>query len=76
MEAFFRPIKSGGKDEEMHLLLGIPWLHDVKVIHIRDSRIELGDKTRGEQVYQIKGPECVESGCNGTRIGCFSEISK
>ncbi|KAI0996300.1 hypothetical protein K3495_g11879, partial [Podosphaera aphanis] len=61
IEAFVRP--SWEKDaDEIHLLLGLPWLHSVDAkIEIRDSRIEIGDKSRGESVETIQGPKFIES---------------
>jgi hypothetical protein len=54
IEAFVRPY---GGPEELHLLLGMPWLHTVDAkFFIRESVIELGDVKRGEQIVKIQGP--------------------
>lgn len=60
VEAFVRPYNAGNAGD-MHLLLGMPWLHTVNAkIHIRDSVIELGDTSRGEKPVKIQGPQFVE----------------
>lgn len=51
--AFIRPTAS----TDRHLLLGLPWLHDVNaVIDIRSSTISIGDFARGEAHTVIQGP--------------------
>ncbi|KAI1007160.1 hypothetical protein K3495_g1061 [Podosphaera aphanis] len=60
VEAFVKPF---GKENEqdIHLLLGLPWLHAVDAkIRIRDSIIKIGDSERGETVVKIKGPKFIE----------------
>ncbi|KAI0999003.1 hypothetical protein K3495_g9193 [Podosphaera aphanis] len=57
MRAFVRPF-SDSNAMDMHLLLGLPWLHDVDArIRIRDSIIEMGDQASGEKVVRIQGPK-------------------
>jgi hypothetical protein len=52
--AFIRP--SGSSDR--HLLLGTPWLHDVRaVIDVRGSNICIGDFALGEKHTRIEGPK-------------------
>lgn len=52
VDAFVRPYDESNKTE-VHLLLGMPWLHSVDAkIHIRASKIELGDVKRGEKVVE------------------------
>ncbi|RKF59435.1 hypothetical protein OnM2_060038 [Erysiphe neolycopersici] len=54
VEAFVRPWNAQN-EEELHLLLGLPWLHDANAkIYIRDSIIEIGDPDRSENVLQVK----------------------
>ncbi|KAI1003139.1 hypothetical protein K3495_g5064 [Podosphaera aphanis] len=61
IEAFIRPSREKDADE-IHLLLGLPWLHSVDArIEIRDSKIEIGDRARGEGVETIQGPNFIES---------------
>ena len=61
VEAFVRPFTSSNEDD-VHLLLGMPWLHAVDTkLRIRDSIIEIGDYKKGETVVKIKGPRFVES---------------
>ena len=61
IEAFVRPFDDSNIDE-VHLLLGLPWLHAVDAnIKIRESIIEIGDVQRGEKVVKIQGPKFVES---------------
>ncbi|RKF57444.1 hypothetical protein OnM2_074041 [Erysiphe neolycopersici] len=62
IEAFVRPSWEKNADE-IHLLLGLPWLHSVDArIEIRDSKFEIGDRARGECVETIQGPKFIESG--------------
>ncbi|POS81673.1 hypothetical protein EPUL_006018, partial [Erysiphe pulchra] len=64
VEAFVRPWNAQN-EEELHLLLGLPWLHDANAkIYIRDSIIEIGDPDRSENVLQVKGPEFTQSSQN------------
>jgi hypothetical protein len=52
--AFIRPTASSDR----HLLLGLPWLHDVRaVIDIRASLISIGDFNLGETHTRIEGPK-------------------
>ncbi|POS82059.1 hypothetical protein EPUL_005888, partial [Erysiphe pulchra] len=61
VDAFVRPFDESNKTE-VHLLLGMPWLHSVDAkIHIRASKIELGDVKRGEKVVELRGPQFTES---------------
>ncbi|RKF59009.1 hypothetical protein OnM2_063021 [Erysiphe neolycopersici] len=61
VEAFVRPFSSE-YDEEVHLLLGMPWLHAVDAkIRIRDSIIEIGDEAQTEAIVKLQGPKFVES---------------
>ena len=42
------------------LLLGLPWLFSVNaIIHVRKSKITIGDPELGEQSTEIIGPELV-----------------
>ncbi|RKF63464.1 hypothetical protein OnM2_025123 [Erysiphe neolycopersici] len=61
VEAFVRPFN---KDNcwDIHLLLGMPWLHAVDArIRIRGLIIEISDSAIGEKIMKIKGPKFVES---------------
>ncbi|RKF60417.1 hypothetical protein OnM2_051053 [Erysiphe neolycopersici] len=61
VEAFVRPFDKGN-ETDLHLLLGMPWLHSVDAkIFIRASKIELGDVKRGEDIKELKGPQFTES---------------
>ncbi|RKF84328.1 hypothetical protein GcM1_115005 [Golovinomyces cichoracearum] len=61
VEAFVRPF-SNENNEEVHLLLGMPWLHVVDAkIRIRVSIIEIGDRDQGEAIVKLQGPKFVES---------------
>ncbi|RKF55806.1 hypothetical protein OnM2_086053 [Erysiphe neolycopersici] len=61
VEAFLRPCNSSN-EQEFHLLLGLPWLHDTNAkIYIRDSIIKIGDPDRSEKMVQIQGPEFTQS---------------
>lgn len=61
VEAFVRP-HNKANEEEIHLLLGMPWLHMVNArIFIRESAIEIGDPRAGEKIVRIHGPRFVES---------------
>ncbi|POS82096.1 hypothetical protein EPUL_006187, partial [Erysiphe pulchra] len=61
VEAFLRPWNSSN-EQEFHLLLGLPWLHDANAkIYIRDSIIKIGDPNRSEKIVQIQGPEFTQS---------------
>ncbi|KAI0992993.1 hypothetical protein K3495_g15191, partial [Podosphaera aphanis] len=61
VEAFVRPF-SARNSEEVHLLLGLPWLHTVCAkIWIKESIIEIGDPERGEKMVKIQGPVFEES---------------
>lgn len=61
VEAFVRPF-SGKDTTEVHLLLGLPWLHTVCAkLWIKESIIEIGDPERGEKCVKIQGPVFVES---------------
>ncbi|POS84218.1 hypothetical protein EPUL_004465, partial [Erysiphe pulchra] len=61
VEAFVRPFNNdNGRD--IHLLLGMPWLHAVDArTRIRDSIIEIGDSAIGEEIMKIKGPKFIKS---------------
>ncbi|KAI0998241.1 hypothetical protein K3495_g9953 [Podosphaera aphanis] len=60
VEAFVRPFSDRNADE-VHLLLGLPWLHTVCAkIWVKKSIIEIGDTERGETVVKIPGPIFVE----------------
>ncbi|KAI0992011.1 hypothetical protein K3495_g16175 [Podosphaera aphanis] len=60
VEAFVRPFSDKNADE-VHLLLGLPWLHTVCAkIWVKESIIEVGDPERGERVVKIQGPMFVE----------------
>ncbi|KHJ30201.1 hypothetical protein EV44_g3593 [Erysiphe necator] len=62
IDAFVRPVLKKNGELDLHLLLGIPWLHDVNAsIFIRDSRIALGDPQRNERIAVIQGPTFVPS---------------
>ncbi|KAI0997595.1 hypothetical protein K3495_g10593 [Podosphaera aphanis] len=64
MRAFVRPL-SDSNAMDMHLLLGLPWLHDVDArIRIRDSIIEMGDQASGEKVVRIQGPKLMRDDKN------------
>ncbi|RKF56292.1 hypothetical protein OnM2_082045 [Erysiphe neolycopersici] len=57
IDAFVRPVIKKGGEQDLHLLLGLPWLHEVNAsIYIRDSKIILGDSQLKEQVVEIQGP--------------------
>ena len=44
------------REDMVQLLLGIPWLFDVNaVIHVKDSKIQIGDTSRGENVQLLNG---------------------
>jgi hypothetical protein len=59
--AFIRPV-SKGNEGELFLLLGLPWLDDVDAkIHIRQSAIEIGDRSIGEKPITLQGPVFVPS---------------
>ncbi|RKF84194.1 hypothetical protein GcM1_141008 [Golovinomyces cichoracearum] len=60
-EAFVRPFSE--KDSaEVHLLLGLPWLHTVCAkIWIKELIIEIGDPEIREGFVKIQGPIFVES---------------
>ncbi|POS83490.1 hypothetical protein EPUL_004983, partial [Erysiphe pulchra] len=61
VEAFVRLFSEDNK-EDIHLLLGLPWLFTVDAkIKIKDSLIEIGDVERGEEIKEIKGPKFVGS---------------
>lgn len=61
VEAFVRPFSNENK-YEVHLLLGLPWLHAVGAkIKIEDSIIRIGDSEKGESAVDIRGPKFVES---------------
>ncbi|POS81973.1 hypothetical protein EPUL_006544, partial [Erysiphe pulchra] len=61
IEAFVRPFNEKNI-HEVHLLLGMPWLHAVDAkIRIRESIIETGDTQRGEKVVKVEGPQFIES---------------
>jgi hypothetical protein len=65
IDAFIRPNNARGR--ELHLLLGLPWLHSVNAeILIRSSQIRLGDPERGEKTVIIQGPVFMES--EGNRL--------
>jgi hypothetical protein len=60
VEAFVRPCNERNVDD-IHLLLGMPWLHSVNAkILIRESVIEIGDPSVGERTVRIQGPQFVE----------------
>ena len=53
-------VAESGKSEYISLILGIPWLHSVDAhISIRQSAIFIGDRSIGEEVRSIVGPEMV-----------------
>ena len=59
------------------LLLGIPWLYDVKaVLNIRDFTLELGDPSNGEEIQLIRGPKQNYDGKNSLRMYPVDEISR
>ncbi|RKF80392.1 hypothetical protein GcM1_193012 [Golovinomyces cichoracearum] len=61
VEVFVRPFLSENIDD-VHLILGIPWLHEVNaIIRIKRSIIEIGDPERGERVIKLQGPEFITS---------------
>ncbi|KAI1000227.1 hypothetical protein K3495_g7971 [Podosphaera aphanis] len=61
VEAFVRPFHNNNV-QDIHLLLGLPWLHAVDAkIQIRDSIIEIGDTNCGDPIMKIKGPKFVQS---------------
>ncbi|RKF77345.1 hypothetical protein GcM1_220050b [Golovinomyces cichoracearum] len=61
VEAFVRPFSSENIDD-MHLIWGIPWLHEFNAIKRRKkSIIEIGDPERGERVIKLQGPEFMTS---------------
>ncbi|POS83424.1 hypothetical protein EPUL_004130, partial [Erysiphe pulchra] len=61
IEAFVRPFTTSNIDE-VHLLLGMPWIHAVDAkIKIRESIIEIGDIQKGENLVNIEGSQFVES---------------
>ncbi|POS82401.1 hypothetical protein EPUL_005000, partial [Erysiphe pulchra] len=61
IEAFVRPFNAN-KIDEIHLLLGMSWLHavDAKIL-IRESIIEIGDTQKGKKVVKVEGPQFIES---------------
>ncbi|POS82108.1 hypothetical protein EPUL_006661 [Erysiphe pulchra] len=62
IDAFVRPVFKKGGELDLHLLLGLPWLHEVNAsIYIRDSKIILGDSQMKEQVVEIQGPKFAAS---------------
>lgn len=55
VHAFVRP---DAKSTDKHLLLGLPWLNDVKAeISIATSTITIGDEKLGEKKVMIEGPQ-------------------
>ncbi|CAD6500186.1 BgTH12-04289 [Blumeria graminis f. sp. triticale] len=62
IDAFVRPVVKKNGELDLHLLLGIPWLHDVNAgIFIRDSKIILGDPKLNEAKAAIVGPTFMSS---------------
>lgn len=62
IDAFVRPVVKKGGELDLHLLLGLPWLHEVNAnIFIRDSKIILGDSRLKEQIVEIQGPKFAAS---------------
>lgn len=58
IDAFVRPVVKKGGELDLHLLLGLPWLHEVNAsIYIRDSKIIVGDSRLKEQIVEIQGPK-------------------
>lgn len=54
IDCFIRPCDRTADSKDIHLLLGLPWLHDVDVkMGIQDAQIEIGDKERGEKPVTI-----------------------
>lgn len=53
-------VTESGRAEYLSLILGIPWLYSVDAsISIRQSTIFIGDRTIGEEVRGVVGPEMV-----------------
>ena len=53
-------VTESGRSEYLSLILGIPWLYSVDAhISIRQSTIFIGDRSIGEEVRSIVGPEMV-----------------
>lgn len=53
-------VTESGRSEHLSLILGIPWLYAVDAqISIRRSSIMVGDKSVGEEVREVKGPQMV-----------------
>lgn len=53
-------VTESGRSEYLSLILGIPWLYSVDAsISIRQSTIFIGDRTIGEEVRGVVGPEMV-----------------
>ena len=53
-------VNEAGRAEYLSLILGIPWLYSVDAsISIRLSTIFVGDRTIGEEVREVVGPELV-----------------
>ena len=51
-------IPGSARSGHYSLLLGLPWLFSVNaVIHIRESKITIGDPVQGESTREIVGPE-------------------
>ena len=53
-------VTESGRSEYLSLILGIPWLYSVDAhISIRQSTIFIGDRSIGEEVRSVVGPEMV-----------------
>ncbi|KAI0997730.1 hypothetical protein K3495_g10460 [Podosphaera aphanis] len=60
VEAFVRPFSERNANE-VHILLGLPWLHTVCAkIWVKESIIEIDDPERGEKIVKIQGPILIE----------------
>ncbi|KAG6106449.1 hypothetical protein E4U13_007449, partial [Claviceps humidiphila] len=54
----FRFFDGGAASDRTILVLGLPWLHDVCAkFDIRRSELTLGDKSRGDSVETVRGPQ-------------------
>jgi hypothetical protein len=60
VHAFVRPGRHA--DEELSLLLGLPWLHDIDAhFGTRDSVVRIGDREKGEKPTKLRGPLFIPS---------------
>lgn len=61
-DAFVRPVVKKGGELDLHLLLGLPWLHEVNASNfIRDSKIILCDSRLKKQIVENQGPKFAAS---------------